>query len=323
MNILITSAGRRVSLINYFKQEIKNVIGKNSKIFTTDLIPELSSACITSDNSFKVGKFKDDDYMDKLLKICIENQIKILIPTLDPELALYSNNRDRFKLNGIELLVSDIDFIKKCRDKRKTNSFFEERGIAVPSIIDRKNPSFPIFIKPIDGSSSKNLYFIDEPAKLSKFLIENDNLMWMEYLSKEEFTEYTIDLYYNRQGRLCCVVPRIRIAVRGGEVNKGITHKDPYLISFIREHLGEIEGVRGCITLQIFYGKKNKSIYGIEINPRFGGGYPLSYLAGANYPKWIIEEYWFEQEIGWFDGWEDKLLLLRYDHELIVHDFNY
>lgn len=139
----------------------------------------------------------------------------------------------------------------------------------------------------------------------------------MEYLSPVSFDEYTIDLYYNKNSILKCVVPRKRIEVRGGEISKGITSKNE-IIAFINEKLHYINGAKGCLTLQVFFNKINKEIVGIEINPRFGGGYPLSYAAGANYPKFIIDEYLLNQEIMYFDDWRDKTLMLRYDEGIII-----
>jgi carbamoyl-phosphate synthase large subunit len=80
-------------------------------------------------------------------------------------------------------------------------------------------------------------------------------------------------------------------------------------------------GARGCLTIQVFFHKTNETILGIEINPRFGGGYPLSYLAGANYSEWIIKEYLLKQEIPEFNDWQDNLLMLRYDAEVLVYDY--
>jgi carbamoyl-phosphate synthase large subunit len=144
--------------------------------------------------------------------------------------------------------------------------------------------------------------------------------MFREYLNPESHTEFTVDLYYDRSSRLKCIVPRQRIEIRGGEVSKGVTRKNK-LIHFLSDRIEFLDGARGCITLQVFVHNDTENVYGIEINPRFGGGYPLSYHAGANYPKWIIEEYYLNKEINRFDEWKDNLLMLRYDEEIIVNDF--
>ena len=321
-NILITSAGRRVSLVNFFKEELKNIVGKEGKVFTVDIKPELSSACRISDKAFKVVRPTDSGYIEQILHICKTNQIGLVIPTIDTELLALAQFKKDFEKEGIHIICSDMDFIKICRDKRKMNVFFLECGFKLPRYIDRHQPTFPLFIKPVNGSSSQNIFLVKEESMLSDFHVNNMDLLFMEYLPPERYEEYTVDLYYNREGLLKCVVPRVRIAVRGGETNKGITSKNK-LIDVVKSKLGSITGAVGCLTLQVFLDKEGEEVYGIEINPRFGGGYPLSYLAGANYPAWIIKEYIRGEKIDWFDGWEDNLLLLRYDQEMIVHDFTY
>ncbi len=321
-NILICSAGRRVSLTTYFKKEIQAYQGHTAKVFTTDLYPNMSSACLISDGGFKVGRFADHDYIDQILLICKDNDIQLIIPTIDTELLLLAKNRERFLKEGIHIIVSDVPFITICRDKRLMNQFFIERGFKIPNTVDRHEPTFPLFIKPINGSSSQNIFLIKDASMLSDFHVKNEDLMFMEYLPTDRYEEYTVDLYYDKNSELKCVVPRIRIAVRGGETNKGITCKNK-LVKIVQDKLNIIEGARGCLTLQVFLDKESEDIYGIEINPRFGGGYPLSYLAGANYPAWIIQEYLERKTIPWFNDWEDRLLLLRHDHEMVIHDFDY
>ncbi len=90
----------------------------------------------------------------------------------------------------------------------------------------------------------------------------------------------------------------------------------------MKEKLDNVKGLVGCITLQVFKHKKKDKIIGIEINPRFGGGYPLSYLAGANFQKWILQEYILEESIGdYYDGWRENTLMIRYDAEIITHGY--
>jgi carbamoyl-phosphate synthase large subunit len=71
----------------------------------------------------------------------------------------------------------------------------------------------------------------------------------------------------------------------------------------------------------VILNKETQNIRAFEINPRFGGGYPLSYAAGANFPRWLIEEYLLSQEISYSDNWESNLLMLRYDDEILIHDY--
>ena len=81
-----------------------------------------------------------------------------------------------------------------------------------------------------------------------------------------------------------------------------------------------MEGVRGCICLQLFYRASDQDIKGIEINPRFGGGFPLSYYANANFVEYILREYLLNEQISYSDDWLENTLMLRYDEDVIIHD---
>lgn len=319
MNILITSAGRRVSLVRSFKYEISRV-DLPSKIYTTDAFPYYAPACHVSDKSFKISKINSNDYISNLFDLCIKNGIELIIPTIDTELIKLSNNREYFKRNGIEILVSDKEFIKKCMDKRKTHEFFKSINVVTAEEYSKDNLKFPLFIKPFIGSSSINTFLVKNKDQLSEYYYKNNEFMFLEYLDKKYHTEFTLDLYYDKYSELKCIVPRERIEVRGGEVSKGITRKN-LLLDYFYERVRLLNGARGCITFQVFINNQTDNVTGIEINPRFGGGYPLSYSAGANYPKWIIEEYLLNKRIDYFDEWENNLLMLRYDDEILIHDF--
>lgn len=318
-NILITSAGQRVSLVRAFQQELKK-INPSGKVYTVDLNPKLAPACHISDGYKSISRVIDEGYIQQLLEICREWEVKIVIPTIDTELQVLSKNKQLFLDNGIILVVSDEKFVRLCRNKTFTNLFFEEHGIEVPKQVDKLNPTFPLFAKPYDGSLSKDIFLIREQSELLPYHLEHPKLMFMEYIDPEFYEEFTVDAYYDRQHQLKCAVPRMRIFVRSGEINKGVTAKNE-LVDFLFDKLSHTEGAMGCLTIQFFMNSQTKRIVGIEINPRFGGGYPLSYLAGANYPKWILEEYLNDKEISVYNDWEDKLLMLRYDDEVLVRNY--
>jgi carbamoyl-phosphate synthase large subunit len=114
-----------------------------------------------------------------------------------------------------------------------------------------------------------------------------------------------------------CIIPRERIEVRAGEISKGRTVKNA-IIPFLKEKLGYIEGCVGCICVQLFFHPEHQDIIGIDINPRFGGGYPLSYMSGGNFPELLIREYLLDEEIEYFDNWKDNLLMLRFDDAVYI-----
>ena len=319
MNILITSAGQRVSLIRSFQTELKKYF-KDGQVFTADLNPVLAPACHISDHFFIVPKVTDAKYIDVLLQLCIDHNIKLVVPTIDTELLILSKNIEQFKQEGIHLLVSNPELVQQCRDKRQINQFFESKSIRIPHQYSLESLRFPVFVKPYDGSLSKGIFTAHCEKDIKPEHQTDPKLMFMEYIDPEDYDEFTVDCYYDQASELKCVVPRKRIFVRAGEVNKGVTKKN-FIVSEFNQKLKYIAGARGCLTIQVFLHKTEDKILGIEINPRFGGGYPLSYLAGANYSKWIIQEYLLNQNIEEFSAWSDNLLMLRYDAEVLVNDY--
>ena len=315
-NILITSVGKRVALVRYFKETIVHFFPE-AKVFSTDMNPEMAPASYVSDGCFKVPRVTDGSYPEQLLELCKAHEVGMVVPTIDTELLVMARYKQLFAEQGIRLIVSDAPFVTVCRDKRLTSSFFVQNSIPIPKLLDKHHPEFPMFAKPYDGSLSANLHCIRKAEELTPEILADPKLMFMEYIDKRVYKEYTIDLYYGRDNLLKCAVPRERIEIRAGEINKGKTVKN-LLLRFIKEHLGWIEGCIGCICIQLFYHASSSDVKGIEINPRFGGGYPLSYMAGANYPSFLIQEYFLGKEISYTDDWKDNLLMLRYDDAIFV-----
>ncbi|RYZ79664.1 MAG: carbamoyl phosphate synthase large subunit, partial [Proteobacteria bacterium] len=135
-NILITSAGRRVSLVRFFKTEL-TAIFPDAKVFTTDLHPDFAAACAVSDGAFAVPRVTDETYIAQLLEIARENGVKLIIPTIDTELLTLSKSIDTFREHGIEIVVSAPDLVTVFRDKRQTHDFFKARSIGHAREYDR------------------------------------------------------------------------------------------------------------------------------------------------------------------------------------------
>lgn len=315
-NILITSAGQRVALVREFQETLRRFF-PDAKVFTTDMNPKLAPAAYVSDGCFEVPRCTSEDYIESLLTICLGNNIGLIVPTIDTELAILAANKELFFKQGIVVSVSDYDFVMMCRDKRNTGEFFEKHGIRVPKAIDKYHPTFPLFAKPYDGSLSTNLHYIKNADELTKEILEDPKLLFMEYIDKEVYKEYTVDMYYGKDHKVKCIVPRERIKIRAGEINKGLTEKEP-LTKYLYDRLETIEGCVGCICIQVFLNSQTNDVVGIEINPRFGGGYPQTYAAGGNYPELLIREYFLGEQVEYLDDWKDHLLMLRYDDAVYV-----
>ena len=259
----------------------------------------------------------DEAYPAILLDLCEKNEVGMIIATIDTELLLLADLKADFLAKGIHVMVSDRKFVEICRDKRNTGNFFEKHGVRVPKAVDKTHPIFPMFAKPYDGSLSTNLHYIKSADDLTSEILNDPKLLFMEYIDKKVYKEYTVDMYYGQDHQVKCIVPRERIEIRAGEINKGRTAKNE-IVSFLKANLGYIDGCVGCICVQLFFHPETHDIVGIEINPRFGGGYPLTYMCGGNYPELLIREYFNGESIDYFDSWKDGMLMLRYDDAIYV-----
>lgn len=318
-NILILSAGRRVELVQDFKTEATK-FSDEIKIYCTDINPHMSSACHMADGAFSVTRIDDPNYIDEIFALAQKENIGLIIPTIDTELQKLADNRERFAAAGIHIIISDSDLISLCRDKRRTTALFQQYGINSPEIYRRDDITFPCFAKPYDGSRGIGAQAVNDPSELTPELLNDPKIMFCQLIDiQNTFKEFTVDIYYDKNGVAKCIVPRERLEVRSGEVSKGATRRN-YLYDLLVTQLGKLDGARGCLTTQFFYHDESQTVYGVEINPRFGGGFPLTYASGANYINWLIREYLYNEEIPFFDQWKNDLIMLRYDAKVLVHE---
>ncbi|MEO3945391.1 ATP-grasp domain-containing protein [Gorillibacterium sp. CAU 1737] len=311
-HLLFTSSGRRVSLIRDFQEAYRrhDIPGK---VITADLKATAPTA-FTSDKHYLVPPVTDPGYLDRLLEICREEKIDAIIPLIDTELTLLAENRERFEQEGVRLVLSSPRVNEISFDKTNTYRFFQEHGIPTPRVfteeeVKRGEFSYPLMVKPRNGSSGKGVTVVRNERELRFFLDYIPDAMVQELVSGEE---YTIDVFVDFSGAVKTIVPRLRIETRAGEVSKGITRKNPFLIDAAR-HVAEcLPGAVGCITLQGFL-QADGSFTFIEINPRFGGGVPLSIAAGADLPLWTLQMC-RDIPLGEPDySWKDNLGMYRYD----------
>lgn len=317
INILFTSSGRRVALLNKFRKVFEEK-GIEGKIITADLKDNAPTKFV-SDKHYIVPRVDQECYLESLLKICEVEKIKILIPLIDTELNLLAEKRGMFEALGVKVIISSEELNILAGNKQKTHDFFISNNISTPKIysdyeLDNGLFNFPLIIKPYDGSSSKGVTLVNNKRDLSFFREYISNPIIQEYIEGEEFT---IDVMVDFNNNIKTIVPRLRMETRSGEVSKGMTVKDFSIINEAKRVICHLPNPVGCITLQCFK-QKDGTIKFIEINPRFGGGIPLSIEAGANFPLWIIEMC-TGQNVGEEDyNWKSGLTMLRYDEALFI-----
>jgi carbamoyl-phosphate synthase large subunit len=316
VSILFTCVGRRVSLLKSFRRAGRQ-LKTNLSLLGTDTT-ELSSAMQLCDKGFQVKPTEHTDYIKQLLSIIRANNIKLLIPTVDLDLKLLAQNKPKFAAAGCRVLVSTPDVVGICQDKRKTFRFLVKNGFDTPitmsprNALSRKNFSWPCFLKPWDGYASRGTAIAHNREELLFFAKRVPNCIVQEFIKG---SEHTCDVYVDFNMKVRCVVPRKRIEVRSGEVSKGQVVKHLRIMDEAARLVEVLGAGPGVITLQLFLTDDEKIKF-VEINPRFGGGAPLSIKAGANFPKWILQELLGQKANIHFNGFRDNLIMLRYDCEV-------
>ncbi len=279
IRVLFTSIGRRVELVQEFALAAQT-LGCHLEIHGAD-ITGTAPALSFCDHTVIVPRIRDDAYIPSLLRYCEEHRIDALIPTIDTDLLLLAQNKASFQAIGTTVIVSDADKVAICRDKRLTSAYFESVGLSAPTPVDDYREyaaGFPAFIKPKDGSSSIFAYKVDNAQELETYARQVPDYIIQPYIDGEE---YTVDIFCDFEGNPIYITPRIRLVVRAGEVLKTRIAQDRTIIEEIQQ-LIRVYKPCGAITVQLIREKATGKDYYIEINPRYGGGAPLTMKAGAN-----------------------------------------
>lgn len=293
MKILFTSVGRRVELVQAFRTAAEK-LNVPLKIIGAD-ITEDAPALFFCDESRIVCKIREKEYIPQLLSICKKQRVDCLIPTIDTDLLLLAENKANFEAIGTKVLISAVDKVKLCRDKNYTADYFVSLGLKSPLPVNSVEKyekalrlgtvSFPAFIKPKDGSSSINAYKVENLEDLKLYAEKIEDYIIQPFISGRE---YTIDIFCDYEGNPIYITPRERLVVRAGEVLKTQIVQDDVMI---QEMQTLIEDYKPCgqITVQLIRDEVTDEDYYIEINPRFGGGAPLSMKAGADSAEALLK----------------------------------
>jgi carbamoyl-phosphate synthase large subunit len=309
----VSSAGRRVELIQCFR-ESASALGIRARVIAVDLAPAMSAACQAADLGLAVPRCDHPDYVPALLGICAEHGVGLVVPTIDPELAVLSRHAEDFRGAGTWVSVSGPATVAVARDKLRTARLLAEVGLPAPcsaSVAEvLRAPhrwTWPVMAKPRSGSSSNGIQVVPSPDQLAT-LEGYDDLLVQELLRGEE---YTVNLFFDRAGRLRCAIPHRRLEVRGGEVAKGVSRRHPELERVAWRLGAALESPRGALCFQAIVDEAGTPRV-FEINARFGGGYPLAHRAGARFTQWLLEEA-SGRPLSAGNEWQGGLLMLRYD----------
>lgn len=306
MNILLTSVGRRGYLVQYFKEALNG----DGKVFVSNSDAN-SPAFKYADGHVVSPLIYDEGYIDFLLDYCKKNNIEMLISLFDIDLYVLAKNKERFDEIGVTVVVSDADFIKVCNDKWLTYQYLSERNIPTPKTyldlesvendISNKLISFPLIVKPRWGMGSLEIFTADNLEELNIFykkIKRNIENSYLKYESKQDLDncviiqqkikgfEYGVDIIDDLNGNYQNTIIRKKIGMRAGETDAAEIVENNEILDLTKK-LAKYSKHIGNLDMDILSDGKN--YYILEMNARFGGGYPFSHLAGVNLPLALIQ----------------------------------
>jgi carbamoyl-phosphate synthase large subunit len=245
-----------------------------------------------------------------------------VIPTIDTELTAYAVAARQFADAGITVSISSPETVRICGDKVQTHAWLVQQGFptvrqaCVCEVLRRSGEwPLPLIAKPPKGSASIGIRRLETPADLECLKLLNGDYVIQEVA---EGSEFTVNLYVNKMGECVCAIPHLRMEVRAGEVSKGVTVRNPKLIDLARQVATALPIAYGALNMQCFI-SLDGIVKIIEINARFGGGYPLAHCAGARFTDWVLDEL-EGKSLCWFEDWMEDLTMLRYDEAVFVHN---
>ncbi|MBD2521578.1 ATP-grasp domain-containing protein [Nostoc sp. FACHB-133] len=305
MNVMLTCVGRRNYLVKLFQEALEN----RGLVFAGDTSLE-APALQEADKSFLLPPVNHEDYFDKLLYICEQYQVRLLIPLNDLELPLLAKQRDRFLNIGTIPVISSSEVIDICFDKLATFKFLNSLGISVPKTylsineareaIKHQEICFPLVVKPRWGSASIGIEYPEDDEELelaylrSKKMISKSFLAGISSTDSDEYIliqekaigqEYGLDIVNNLAGTHITTFVKQKLGMRAGETDRALTVEHEVLKK-LGEKIGKNIGHIGNLDCDVIVGQKSACV--LEMNPRFGGGYPFSHVAGANIPAALI-----------------------------------
>lgn len=306
MNILLTSVGRRAYIIEYLKEIYKrlsicgNIIAANSDGLTT--------AMSAADRAFVSPLIYDDRYIPFLLDICEREKVDILLSLFDIDLPILARHKKDFEKLGVRVIVSNERVINICNDKYEMLKYLKKLNLHIPETFldlnealkyaDFNNKSY--ILKPRWGMGSLNIFEAENKEELqvlynkavrnlkrSYLKFESEANMDRAILIQEKITgdEYGLDILNDLECNYTFTTVKRKLAMRSGETDIAEVVKDEKL-AVLGEEIGRRLGHIGNLDMDVLL--KKDMPYIIDMNARFGGGYPFTHSAGVDELEAII-----------------------------------
>lgn len=338
MNVLLTCAGRR----NYLVQFFRDALGPEGRVYAADASSS-AAALAEADAAFVLPRLDDPVYIPRLLAVCREWRVRMVIPLNDYEIPLLAAHRERFIAAGTFPVVSAPAVVVTCLDKWAASVFLREHGIATPrtyrsldeahGALARGHVAFPLAVKPRWGSGSAGIEVaedMDELALAYSLAIRRyarslppgvtaarpeESALIQEWVRGEEFG---LDVINDLTGRHVTTLAKRKLVMRSGETDRAVTVTDVRFAT-LGARLGEALGHIGNLDCDVFLRDGILSV--LEMNPRFGGGYPFAHTTGANLPAALVawargedaDPRWFDVEPGITMAKCDRIVVARHE----------
>ncbi len=292
MNILFSTVGRRGYIVDYFREHLPKesvLIGTSDR---NDCSSEFTSGFSHCDKSFIVPSIKNEsEYIDKLLDICKTEKVEMLLSFYDYDTYILSQYLDDFKAIGVKPAISSREVNTIAFDKIETFKFLTKEGFYTPWTMTaeevRRNeiPSYPVIVKPRFGFGSNAISFAHNKEEMDFFLkyYDNEEMMVQEFIDGDE---YSFDILNDFHGETVTAVVKRKMKMRSGETDQGYAIKNEHYRDWALK-LGNSLGHIGPLDIDFFI--RDDKPYILELNPRFGGAYPITHLSGINFPKLLID----------------------------------
>lgn len=324
INVLLTSAGRRSYIVDYFKKTegIGKVYASNSNY---------TIALKRADGYFISPLIYSDNYISSVIDFCKKNDVNVVLSLFDIDLLVLAKNRKVFEDNGIKLILASSEFVEICNDKWKTYQFIKSLGLQTPktyltvkevkTAVLKGELSYPIIMKPRWGMASMGIYKVDNDLELEVFTEKCHKDIFKSYLKYESsFTkdeaiiyqeimdgeEYGLDVLNDLNGQYIDTFAKQKVTMRSGETDLGRTASNLPFVDATKK-ISLASSHEGILSVDCF--KNDRGVFIIEMNCRISGHYPLAYLAGFNYPQILID---------WMNGKTLNEYNLRFKENLYI-----
>ena len=308
--VLFTCAGQRVDIVTAFRRAGATAVAAD--------VSELAPALYHADHRALVPAVTEPTYVDALAELVAVHNIQLIVPLTDLDHLVLATSRDR--LAPAVVLVPEPPTIERCEDKYLAHCFFESVGIGSPATwLPDELPddiAYPVLVKARKGFGSRHIYRAHDREELDLFLRYTTVPSMVQAVCAG--VEFSIDVFCDLEGRCLNAIPRTMIESKGGESIKGMTIKDAELIEY-GCRVSETLGIVGPANVQCFR-EPDGALVVTDVNPRFGGGFPLPTAAGSGYPELALALANGERPEPRLGDFREGVVMTRFFSEVMLSD---